>query len=105
MAARSPPKARPPKPGHLCGWTGCHRRVHLGFWGCNGHWNALPCEVRAAILRGYQRGRLSEEWREAHKKALAYIAGGKERMRSLNMRGTGIDQPIYKPPKRGTRTC
>lgn len=51
------------KPGHICHWPGCKKKVKAALWGCYSHWMKLPANLRAEIWRTYQIGQETPEGR------------------------------------------
>lgn len=72
---------------HTCHWPGCTSDVPPKRWGCQGHWYALPAELRARIWAAYVPGQEitktpSREYlavaREAEQYALAWASSEAE---------------------------
>lgn len=68
---------------HDCCWPGCRKRVRVSMWGCPSHWYALPKSIRVKIGHAYREGLDSgthpnEAWRDAHRRALEWIARQQE---------------------------
>lgn len=62
---------------HFCSWPGCRERIGTHLWACRTHWYCLPAMLRGRILLAYQPGQgvadWSDEYKAAHKAALAWI--------------------------------